>query len=193
MGQASKTTAGHVIRYPGGAKVLCHRCGYRFGTEEGRIRPNMILCPKCGHGGENMSDTIRPDTLPYGGISSRQSLGGTDDRSSGPKATSINPGYPILLNHEIMFMLTLAMLFGVLIILAQFKLSLGHVWFLDVSLALVFTLLGIVLTDDIVNQIEVLFAKTLARKIDNNHLFKSLKLKNYPDENIDFFIGLFYF
>lgn len=179
MGQASRAATGHVIRLPGNTDTLCHRCGSRFETEEERMHPDMILCPKCGHEEETM-ETIR----------TRLAFPRTD--RPGPKAASINPNYPILLNHEIMFMLTLSMIIGVLLIVAQFTLSLGHVWFLDVALALVFTLLGIILTDDIVNQIEILFAKTLAQKIDNNHLYKSLKLKNYPDRNIDFFIGFFY-
>jgi len=100
--------------------------------------------------------------------------------------------YPILLNHEkiILSVFGIAFVFG--IIFALFFLPMLMAWILGLLITIPLGFLGLVMSDNLVNQAKAVFEESLSQNINKNHLIKILKLNSFPDSYFEFVMAFLY-
>lgn len=99
--------------------------------------------------------------------------------------------FPILLNHEKIFLFTAALCSLVFFVYIQIGMSIRTSWFLYLSIAIILTVIGGIL-DNLVRRLILIYKDTLAAKTNKNHLVKMLKLSKYDDSSVNYILAVVY-
>lgn len=103
-----------------------------------------------------------------------------------------NVDYPILLNHEIIFLTIFCIAFVVVFVILLFTLPMRESWILGITMSVVCGLLGTIMSDNLVVQVKAIFGESLKSRINRNHLAKSLKLNRLKETSLDFLLSVSY-
>ncbi len=183
-----------VIQYQEQIRFECQSCSGRFWIDKSEFKEGIRHCPLCGI----TEFKLVEDNKENGGAIPLD--GGGLSESHGEKERAVwerlyekkGSDFPILLNHEKIFLIMGGTIFLTLFIIAQYKMAAGHALILDTVFATIATLVGIFLSETIIEQVKVYFGETLREKVNVNHLMKSLKLNTYPEPKIEFFLAMMY-
>jgi len=108
-----------------------------------------------------------------------------------PEEIEAPKNFPVLLNHEKIFLFITGICFLIAFILVQRNMSLLKAWYLYLTIATVLNILANIL-DNLVLQITAIYKDTLENKINNNHLIKMLKLSKFRDSSVNYILAVLY-
>ncbi len=113
------------------------------------------------------------------------------DRETEPDAAAC-VDYPVLLNHEIIFLAIFSIAFVVTFVFLLFTLPMRESWILGITMSVVCGLLGTIMSDNLVIQVQAIFGESLKMRINRNHLAKSLKLNRLKETGFDYLLSVSY-
>lgn len=108
-----------------------------------------------------------------------------------PEEIESPKNFPILLNHEKIFLFLAGIGFIIAFILIQRNMSVLRAWYLYLTIATILNILGYIL-DNLVLQLTAIYKDSLETKINNNHLVKMLKLGKYHDSSVNYILAVLY-